>query len=152
MSPAFSSKHKRAMVLLAAVVLLSGLYPVRYLAAPRWEVWVVNEAGVPLQDVSVRLSYKNYSAESDSHEITLTTDSTGHVLFSQQYGWACLIQEAFYIAAAASGGVHASFGRHAFVFVFGRGYDGTAVSGNYVTDWSCSPAEMVSKITARRTN
>jgi hypothetical protein len=140
------------MIVLVAVALLSGLYPVRYLAAPRWEVWVVDEAGLPLSGVNVRLSYENYSAESESHEITLATDSKGHVLFPDQHGSAFLIQKVFHTLGAALGGAHASFGQHAYVFVFGRGYEGTAVSGEYVTDWSGSPAEMDSKITAKRMN
>jgi hypothetical protein len=50
------------------------------------EVWVVDASGEPLHDINVRLVYQNYSAEGTCHELTLTTDKHGHVLFSQQYG------------------------------------------------------------------
>jgi hypothetical protein len=104
----------------------------------------------PLAGVLVRLTYENYSAESDSHEITLTTDGNGYVLFPQQRKWTIPLLYLFHTAASATGGVHASFGRHATVFIFGRGYEGDAVRGKYVTDWDGSPAEMKSLIVARR--
>lgn len=126
-----------------------GFFPIRYLAAPKWDVVVLSEAGAALAGLNVRLSYVNYSAESDSHEITLVTDQSGHVVFPSQYRTASLLQRAFYIARSALGGVHASFGNHAFVFVFGSGYDGEAVTGSYVTDWTGSPTEMKSKIIAK---
>ena len=110
-----------------------------------------DEAGKPLAGLSVRLDYENYSAESDSHEITLVTDPSGHVTFPSQYGKASLIRRAFYTSVSAMGGAHASFGNHAFVFVFGNGFDGDTGTGAYITDWTGSPTEMASSIVARKT-
>jgi hypothetical protein len=112
---------------------------------------VKDEAGKPLAGLNVRLDYKNYSAESDSHEITLVTDQSGHVTFPSQYGKASLIRRAFYASASAVGGAHASFVDHAFVFVFGNGFEGDAVTGAYITDWTGSPTEMASSVVARST-
>lgn len=46
-------------------------------------------------------------------------------------------------------GVHASFGRHATVFTFGQGWEGEAVSGEFVMDWAGSPDHVSSRIVAR---
>src|SRR5438046_1334282 len=128
------------------VVVAVGLIPIRYLAAPQWDVWVTDQTGTPLTGLNVRLSYRNYSAESEGHEITLVTDYSGHVNFPAQFRTASLLQKAFYTARSATGGVHASFGNHAFVFVFGGGYEGDAVTGSHLTDWSGSPKKMTSTI------
>ena len=140
---------KRGALCLALALFVFGLIPIRYLAAPQWDVWVKDEAGKPLAGLNVRLDYENYSAESDSHEITLVTDQSGRVTFPSQYGKASLIQRAFYTSASAVGGAHASFGNHAFVFVFGNGFEGDAVTGTHITDWAGSPNEMASSIVAR---
>jgi hypothetical protein len=127
-----------------------GFIPIQYLAAPQWNVYVKDERGTPLVGLYVRLSFTNYSAESQGHEITLFTDHSGHVDFPAQYRTASLLQRTFYTVRSAMGGVHASFGKHAFVFVFGGGYEGDAVTGAHVTDWSGSPTKMASTIIAKR--
>jgi len=109
------------------------------------------DAGLPLLGVNVRLSYENYSTESDSHEMTSVTDTGGHVLFPAQFRSANFLQRAFYTTRSALGGVHASFGNHATVWVFGGGYEGDAVTGPYITDWTGSPSAMTSRIVAKRT-
>ena len=133
----------------AAVLLVAGAWPVRYLASPRWEVWVVNDEGQPVTQVDVRLVYKNYSAEGESHEVTLTTDQDGHVVFPQRYERACIFQRVIYSMSSAIAGVHASFGRHAYLLVAGSGYEGSALEGNYLVDWRGSPDSMQSRIVAK---
>jgi hypothetical protein len=53
-----------------------------------------DESGTPLAGLNVRLSFKNYSAESDSHETTLVTDQSGHVAFPAQFRGTSLLQTA----------------------------------------------------------
>jgi hypothetical protein len=146
----FARTIKRGVLGLIIVAFIAGIIPTRYLAAPHWDVSVRDESGAPLAGLNVRLSFKNYSAESDSHEITLVTDQSGHVAFPSQFRSASLLQRAFYTIGSAIGGVHASFGNHAFVFVFGGGYEGDAVTGPYVTDWTGSPTKMASTVVAKR--
>jgi len=141
---------KRGVLSLIAVAFTMSLIPFRYLAAPQWDVWVRDESGMPLAGLSVRLSFENYSAESDSHEMTLVTDRSGHVAFPAQFRTASLLQRAFYTAGSAMEGVHASFGNHAFVFVFGGGYEGEAVAGQDIANWTGSPTKMASTIVAKR--
>jgi hypothetical protein len=136
--------------LVAAVLLIVGAWPMSYLASPRWEVWVVTDDGQPIPQINVRLVYKNHSAESESHEVTLITDENGHALFPQHYEKACIFQRLFYTLSSARAGVHASFGRHAYVFAFGSGYEGSAVTGKYVADWRGKPDSMQSRIVAKR--
>ncbi len=150
MTPKVSRTKRRAgTVAVTAVMAIIALWPTGYLASPRWEVWVVTQDGQPIQGINVRLVYQNYSAEGRSHEITLMADESGHVLFPPQYERASIIQRVFYAISSAQGGVHASFGRHAYVFAFGGGYEGDAVTGKYVADWRGDPESVQSRIVAK---
>ena len=142
---------RRILGLLAAIVLVLCGLPIGYLASPRWDVWVVTRDGAPISGANVSLSYRNYSAEGESHSEDLKTDENGHVLFHPHYGKANVYQRIFHTLSSAQAGVHASFGRHASVSVFGNAgeYVGTSVSGRYVEDWQGHPASMQSKIIAR---
>jgi len=133
-----------------AAVLLVGIWPVRYLASPKWNVWVTLTDGTPVQSINVQLVYQNYSTEDKDHEITLTTDAQGHVQFAAQYQRACFLQTALYTLLAARAFVHASFGRHAYVFAYADGYESTVVTAGF-TDWSGNPATMQSRIAATKT-
>lgn len=149
--PSLSTAMKRVVIGFAVVCLAVGFIPIRYLAAPQWDVRVRDEAGSALPGLYVRLSYRNYSAESESHEITLVTDYSGHAAFPSQYQASSLLQRAFYTANSFLEGVHASYGNHASVFVFGKDdYEGSAVMGPYVADWTGSPSRMASTVIARR--
>ena len=136
------------IAIVIGVLLAASLLPTTYMASPRWEVWVVAEDGKPLPGINVRLVYKNYSAEDKDHEVTLITDQNGHVLFPAQFQKASLVRRVLYTLWSARGGVHSSFGRHAYVLAFGKSYQGSATSGKYVTDWRGSPPSMESRIVA----
>jgi len=148
MNAVLRSNRGDTIVIVAVLLLLAGLWPITYLASPQWDVWVIDDAGKPLSNAKVRLVYQNYSAEGRSHEMTLVTGESGHVSFPRQYERASFLKRIFYIASSASAGVHASFGRHAYVIVFGDGYEGFAVDFGHVTDWSGKPESMTSKIAA----
>jgi len=128
-------------ILVAAAVVILGAWPVRYLASPQWEVFVVRENGQPIPSMNVCLVYENYSAEGADHEITLKTDEHGRAFFPPRYRRASLFQRVLYTVLAARAFVHASFGRHAYVFAFGDGYEG--IDG---TDWRGTPESLQSKI------
>jgi hypothetical protein len=127
----------------AAAALILGAWPMRYLAAPRWEVWVSSHDGQPITKMNVRLVYQNYSVEGKSHELTLMTDENGYVLFPQQNEKACVFQRVLYTVLSARAGVHASFGRHAYAFA-GTGYELD------LGDWHGSPESMQSRIVIKR--
>ena len=124
-------------------------WPTATVQCPMWEVQVVNESGQPIEGMTVRLSYMNYSAESKSHEEDLRTNASGYVLFHQKSLRAPRIRRALATVSSATGGVHASFGPHAWVWTFGDGLEGTAISDGHVTDWTGAPSRMTSKIVAK---
>jgi len=124
-------------------------WPTTTMQSPMWDVWVVDQSGRPLQGMTVRLSYQNYSAESESHSEDLQTDAKGYVLFYPQTLRASRIRRALAIAQSATEGVHASFGPHAGVSTFGKGLEGDAVNDGHVTDWTGEPPRMSSKVAAK---
>ena len=148
MNSAQRNNRWRLYCAIALVALTVGAWPIRYLASPNWDVWVVDDSGSPLSGVNIRLVYKNYSVEGASHELTLNADADGHAFFPKHYESASIFQRLFYTASSAMAGVHASFGPDAYVFAFGSGYEGSPVTGKYVTDWRGSPDSVLSKIVA----
>lgn len=131
----------------AAASIVAAGWPVTTLETPRWEVWVVDGNGQPMKGMTVRMTYQNYSAESVGHEQDLHTDAAGHAVFPARTLTASPRNRAIAVVRAAQAGVHASFGPHAGVLVFGRGREGFAESFGNVTDWTGQPAEMESRIT-----
>ena len=125
-------------------------YPVSYLAAPAWEVWIVDENGAPVQGMTVRLSYQHYSVESSGHEQDAISDLRGHVQFLPRNSSASLAHYIVYSISSATAGVHASFGRHGHVFAFGRGLQGSATADGVITNWTGTPDRMESRIIAVR--
>jgi len=147
---AFSKRNGYIAALFSVALLVLLVWPVTTLQCPRWEVWVVDEGGQPLQDMTVRLTYQNYSAESEDHYEDRQTDANGYVLFQPRSLRVALAQRFAATARSAMAGVHASFGPHAWVWVFGRGLEGVAVNDGHVTDWTGAPARMTSKIVVKR--
>ena len=134
----------------AIALVASAFLSITYSAVPRWGVWVVDEHDQPVEGITVRLVYQNHSVESKSHEQDLTTDSRGFVEFSAQVRSASVLSYAIYSLYAARAGIHASFGRHASVFAFGGGREGSAAVNDVVVDWTGSSDRMESRIVARR--
>jgi hypothetical protein len=132
---------------LAVAILVYWLFPVSRLAAPRWEVVVVDERGKPVEGLTVRETWQNYSVEMEGHEADLQTDVNGSATFpAQKSDFTFLRQIAGMMSALAHLNVHSSYGPHAHVFAFGKGLEGTATTGSFVTDWTGSPPLMRSRI------
>ena len=135
---------------IAAVLALLLINPVISTpATPLWEVWVVDANARPLAGMTVRLSWQNYSAETSGHEEDRRTDENGYVAFPARKFRASISDRFLGTIRSASGGVHASFGPHAYVFAFGQGLQGSAVTGEYVADWTGKPDRMQSRIVAK---
>jgi hypothetical protein len=134
---------------IAAILALLVINPVISTpATPLWEVWVVDANGRALSGMTVRLSWQNYSAETSDHQEDQQTDEKGYVVFPARKFRASINERLLGTIRAADGGVHASFGPHAFVFAFGKGLQGPAVTGEYVADWTGKPNRMQSRIVA----
>jgi hypothetical protein len=136
------------IILLIAVALILA-WPITTVQSPFWEVRVVNEAGQPLEGMTVTLSYQNYSAESEGHLERKQTDKGGYVVFPQRSLKASRLRRIVTTLGSARAGVHASFGPHAGVWADGNGLRGYAVSNGYVTDWTGAPPHMFSTIVAK---
>jgi hypothetical protein len=137
--------------ILIGLVLLSlfalWLFPSSSLAVPYWDVVVVDEHGKPVEGVTVRETWQNYSVEMEGHEADRKTDTNGHATFpAQKAEYSLLRQIAGTIFALVRLNVHSSYSPHAHVFAFGKGLEGTATTGSFVTDWTGSPPYMHSRI------
>jgi hypothetical protein len=75
---------------------------------------------------------RNYFAELTGHEETGVTDVNGQVHFEAKTLRASPLKRFVAVIHSAMGGVHASFGPHAFVFAFGHEMEGDWVD-NQVT-------------------
>jgi len=108
----------------------------------------MDQSGHSVSGVTVRLTYRNYSAESTSHEADAVTDLQGHVAFSAQNLGASLGRRIVVLLSSKMAGIHASFGPHASVFAFGNGHQGFAIDEqrNVVLDWTGTPDRMESRI------
>jgi len=135
-------------ILVAAAVGLLFCIPLPRTAVPDWSVTVVDGSGLPVEGITVRESYQDYSIESQGHENDRLTDAFGETHFARVTVWYSLGRRAAgAILSTLRGGVHASFGTHASVFAFGKG-EGSAVRNGYVEDWTGSPEVYASKIVA----
>jgi hypothetical protein len=137
---------RKSAVIAGGVLLVLALIPIPYRASPDWKVWVVDSTGNPAGGVTVQLSYQNYSVESDGHEEERLTDEHGYTHFDEHRLAASLLQRCWYSVMSARALAHASFGPHDWVFAFGNGLQGEAVSDGIVTDWTGTPAQMESQI------
>jgi hypothetical protein len=146
-------RRNKIKLAIAIVLVLDGgmaacwLFPVSRLATPQWEVVVVNEYGKPLEGMTVRETWQNYSVESEGHEADRQTDTNGNATFpAQSSEYSVLRQIAGTVSSLAHLNVHSTYGPHANVFAFGKGLQGTATTGDFVTDWKGSPSLMRSRI------
>ena len=123
------------------------LFPSSSLAAPYWEVVVVDEHGKPVEGMTVRETWQNYSVEMEGHEADRQTDASGRATFpAQKAEYSLLRQISGTILALVRLNVHASYGPHAHVFALGKGLEGTTTTGGFVTDWTGFLPYMHSRI------
>jgi hypothetical protein len=130
---------KRFWLLFVVMLAVLLIFPFESLQAPLWEVSVVDQANRPIGGVTVREGYQHYSAQFSGGETDLTTDNQGRVTFPAKTFRANLLKRFAVMASSAAGGVHASFGPHAYVFAFGNGVEGNSVKNGYVEDWTGAP-------------
>jgi hypothetical protein len=86
-SRAAFSTHRRKLkkvliVIFMVAIVISLAWPTTSAQSPLWEVWVVNDAGQPLEAMTVTLHYQNYSAEPEGHSEQKRTDVHGYAVFS----------------------------------------------------------------------
>jgi hypothetical protein len=100
---------------------------------------------LPISGVTVRVSFENYYAEDQSHEID--TNSKGVARFPGQRLYASVARRCYYTLMAARAGVHASFGPYASAVAFGNGTEASALDSNgNVLFWRGEPSHIESRI------
>src|SRR5215471_5631363 len=78
------------------------------------EVTVVDENGKPIQGITVREIWQNYSLEVEGHEMDRQTDANGQVSFpAHRAEYSLLSQIAGSLSAIVRFNAHASYGPHA---------------------------------------
>lgn len=119
---------------------------VPYIAAPKWTVLVVDSGGSPVAGAKVRRVRQCYLSEPSSTEEDRITGVDGKVEFPEISNESGVWQVATGIIQNLRAGVHASFGRTAFVFVRGVGFEGTDVSEGRLKTWTGQEGAMMSTI------
>ena len=143
-------KKKGIGLLCVAALFIFLAWPITSLNCPEWEVRVVDEDGQPLSGVLVRLDFMNYSAEREQHEADKRTDADGYVKFPSETLTATRMKRAIVTLESAQAGVHASFGPHAYVFVFADGMEADLTKGDYTPTWSGNGSKMQSRFVLSR--
>jgi len=142
------SKNLRSAGLVSAFALLVlGLIPNPSLAAPDWDVVVVDERDQPVEGILVRETWQNFAVEKQGHVSERTTDATGRATFpAQRTRYSVLRQLVGTLRAATSFNMHGGYDAHshAHVFALGKGLFGAAN-----TDWKGSPPHLSSRIVVR---
>jgi hypothetical protein len=132
-----------------AAILVGLLIPVELIEAPEWEVKVVDESGNGISGVTVREAYKDYSAEAIGSERDLISNEQGIVIFPLKKVRNSGLKRLVARVSSLNAGVHASFGRHAYVFAFGK-CEGDSVKNGYVEDWTGGSSHNRSTIICRQ--
>jgi hypothetical protein len=135
---------------IGAGILACSLFPIGWLAAPEWEVFVVDEKGKPIEGVTVRETWYNYSVTRDSGAEDRKTDVAGSVTFpARRSKYTILRRIAPKASFFAQSAVASADGAHANAFAFGKCVEGTATIDGVSSDWAGSPSRVQSRVIAR---
>ena len=138
------------VLVVVASVLAFCLAPINWPAAPRWDVLVVDELGKPVQGMTVRETWYNYSVDRGQGTEDRQSDVDGRVTFpARRSRYTVLRRSRGTLSALRHSTVPSSYGPHANVFAFGKCLEGTAMTSGFATDWTGSPAHMQSRIIAK---
>jgi hypothetical protein len=114
-----------------------------YLAAPTWDVTVLDSGGKAVADLPVSEIWQNYSCETENHKSILKTDDLGQVHFPpvhSRHTPKCIHETASELLA----GVHASLGSHVYIDV--PGLICVTDDKGYCVDWAGRPDHMISRV------
>jgi hypothetical protein len=128
----------------AAAFLLVAFWPVSSPANPRWEVYVVDQAGKPARGLHVLMTWEGNSENGENTEQTLLTDQNGYAVFASRN-----VKIAAWITIAAKIFPHAllpsNFGPLAAVSAFGEDAKGNKVASDFAY-WDGNSPNMQSRL------
>jgi hypothetical protein len=105
----------RRFLSIALVVLC--LIPIRTVTVPPWRLRFVDELGRPFSSLPVGETWRNYSIEVTDHHADGLTNTDGYVEFPEHTLWApLLLRIVGPVRSVLGSGVHAGFGRSAWIF------------------------------------
>jgi hypothetical protein len=141
--PVLKARTYLAVAVLGVLVIFS-IWQHLSLAAPAWDVLVVDQKGAPLSGVPVSETWQDYSCEDQNHTVKLATDSTGAAHFPPVQAHRTISDCMRHTLSDLSDGVHASFGRHVYVDV--AGVSCVSDGSGYCVDWTGHSAHMLSRV------
>jgi hypothetical protein len=145
--PAMKKLLRPLGLVLVLSLLLLALLPNPSLAAPEWDVVVVDEHDQPIEGITVRETWQNFAVEKQLLIANRQTDANGRVTFpAQRARYSMLRQLAGTLRAAVSFNMHGGYDayNHSWIFVIGNGVFGTAN-----IDWKGAPPHVESRIVAK---
>jgi hypothetical protein len=144
-----NKKLMPGIVIACVGIVVGAFYTTPEQLCPSWTVTVVESSGTPATGTTVRRYCQDYSIRGGALETDAYTDNLGRAIFQEEvvqthpmFRW---LRNIF---NSLSGGVHASYGRHAYVFALGRdGRQGEDVGANgFLKEWTGSPPHMESRL------
>jgi hypothetical protein len=144
-----NGKRTPLILIVCVGILLGALYTTPEQVCPSWSVTVVESSGTPVAGTTVRRSCQDYSIAGSALETDAYTDNLGRAAFQEAViRTHPMLRWPRNLFNLLSGGAHASYGRHAYVFAFGRdGRQGDDVEATgYLRDWKGAPPHMESRL------
>ena len=129
----------------AAAFLLVAFWPVPSPVNPRWEVFVVDQAGKPVQGLHVLMTWESDSEGRENTQQTLLADKNGYAVFASRNvkiaAWSAIAAKIFPHVLHAS-----NFGPLAAVSAFGQDAKGNNVISDFAY-WDGGAANIRSRLT-----
>jgi hypothetical protein len=120
--PRMRKRWRNGLLVASAGMLGLSCIPAPSVVVPAWSVQIVDKEAKPVQGISVREVWQDYSVETKSHEEMFVTPKDGRVFFPERRIWTPRIMRVLGpIRNVLSFGVHASFGRTAYLIIWGKG-------------------------------
>jgi hypothetical protein len=147
--------YRLRLAFCAAAALLCSCRPAaaETIISPRWDVWVVDEAGKPIAGMNVTEVREDFSCEAVDHSETMFTDQYGHVQFHARFEKWHPFMCTFHTMGEYVPFSHHSRGRHATVtagdpqgILFGSNLD----KDGHLIEWLGAPDHLTSHIVVRR--
>lgn len=112
---------KRAILLFAIIMLIVSFIPFERTVVPPWRFQVIDEAGNPIRNTTVRQIWRHYSVETEDHQEDSMTDQNGFTEFPRRtlkVSYFQIVKEAIDKFRELS--IHASYGPSSYVLVLSR--------------------------------
>lgn len=140
---------KTLLILVPIVLVVILVYPWETVVVPKWRARIVDESGNIVKGAKISETWQDYSVESYEHWADGVTDNDGYVAFPRRTVRASLVRRVIWpIKNVLETGIHASFGRDAFLRIAEPGYCSTT-KGDWWVPGRPLPEEVIVERTKR---